>query len=297
MHIQDVASRRTEIAPPEIRNGAREGSPSTVETSPFRDRFCNWSGPASVCLSFDIDFAPDYMLADVLDRLDAAGVGGTFFVTHPTPLLERIAASPAHELAIHPFNSPESTQGDGLADIADTLVELCTAAGAPAPAGNRFHRLQFAYRDLNVLAERGIRYDCSTIRLNAPYQLPAHHADLGITLMSYSWEDGTYEAVSGATGAPMEAAGIDLTSPGMKILTFHPLNIYLNTARPEDRWSFFEKAPDLTAAPESVGRAARTGGLGAGHAFDGCLARIAELGLETPTMGALAEAFTGAAAC
>lgn len=251
----------------------------------FRDRFANWSGAASVFLSFDIDFVPDYMLSEVLDRLDAADVGATFFVTHDTESLARIRANPRHELALHPYNSPHSTQGDGLADIADRLIETC----AVPVLGNRFHRLQYAYRDLAVLAERGVVYDCSAMRFNTPYQLPAWHADIGMTLLSYTWEDGTCEA----TGLPMTGESIDLESPGIKVLTFHPLNVFLNSARPQDRQRFLSKAGGLTDCPRSTAEPHRAGGEGAARALDDALARVQRLGLATPTMSALCAAYRG----
>ena len=45
-------------------------------------------------LTFDIDWACDEVLADTVRLVEAAGVMATWFVTHDTPLLERLITSP-----------------------------------------------------------------------------------------------------------------------------------------------------------------------------------------------------------
>lgn len=267
------------------------GSPARQESiDRFRETYANWSAPSSVVLSFDIDFVPDFMLESLVDRIEAAGVGATFFVTHPTPVLSRIAQNPRFELGIHPYASPKSTQGDGLPDITDRLISICTDAGAPRESivSSRFHRLQFAYRDLAVLAHRGIRHDCSSMRFNTPYVLPAHQPDLNMSLMGYTWEDGTCEA----SPLPVRAASIDLTTPGLKILTMHPLNIYLNGPTAEHRLSFLSSLEGpLTSCSKAAADPHRLSGDGASTALDEVLELISEQGLRTPTMGEVGDAF------
>ena len=53
-------------------------------------------------LSFDQDWAPDWALNDILERLEEVGLGGTVFITHDSPLLERMKSKANIELGWHP---------------------------------------------------------------------------------------------------------------------------------------------------------------------------------------------------
>src|SRR5688572_30631364 len=56
-------------------------------------------------LTFDIDWASDHVLNHTIDLLEKFDVCATFFVTHETPLLNKIRRNPKFELGIHPnFN-------------------------------------------------------------------------------------------------------------------------------------------------------------------------------------------------
>ncbi|TSE31339.1 hypothetical protein LCC91_03300 [Tepidimonas taiwanensis] len=62
-------------------------------------------------LTIDIDWVHDTVLADMIDLLDRFDVHATWFVTHDTPLLERLRDNPRYELGIHPkevLNNPVS---------------------------------------------------------------------------------------------------------------------------------------------------------------------------------------------
>jgi hypothetical protein len=67
------------------------------------DELSTWQD--KLFLTLDIDWAHDEILAKTIDLLDRSGVQATWFVTHDTPLLERLCANPNYELGIHPnFN-------------------------------------------------------------------------------------------------------------------------------------------------------------------------------------------------
>jgi hypothetical protein len=41
-------------------------------------------------ITFDIDWAPDFMIAECMDICARAGVPASFYATHPSPLLAEI---------------------------------------------------------------------------------------------------------------------------------------------------------------------------------------------------------------
>ncbi|MEZ4575045.1 MAG: hypothetical protein R2857_09045 [Vampirovibrionales bacterium] len=55
-----------------------------------------------VFLTFDIDWASDAVLNHTLDLVEAAGVCSTWFITHPTPFLDRLLANEQVEVGLHP---------------------------------------------------------------------------------------------------------------------------------------------------------------------------------------------------
>jgi hypothetical protein len=79
-------------------------------------------------LSIDIDWAHDEILADTIDLLDRSNVHATWFVTHDTPLLERLRANPNYELGIHPnFNgllSGDLRQGATAVEVIERLLRF-----------------------------------------------------------------------------------------------------------------------------------------------------------------------------
>lgn len=68
----------------------------------------------TIYLTFDIDWAHDTILEYTVDLLEKHEVAATFFVTHDTPVLNRLRDNPLFELGIHPnFNPLFSPEGAG----------------------------------------------------------------------------------------------------------------------------------------------------------------------------------------
>lgn len=232
----------------------------------FAQREANWNGLRSACITFDVDFAPEYMIEHVRRMLERFDARATFFCTHASQLLKSMQDDPRYEIALHPFLSPRSTQGKDLDEVIGKLQ-----AWYPTAAGTRFHILGHSYRDLVALGRMGFEYDISTIRFNAPYLLPAWHRDLNMVLLTYSWEDGVCENA----GFPMRLKSIALHSPGMKVLNFHPLNVYINGADSRQRLAFLRENPHLTETPQAVADGYRLRGDGAESVLCALLERLA----------------------
>ena len=250
----------------------------------FATTYANWRTLNGICLTIDVDFAPDYMIEHVLDILEAQSARATIFATHDSPLLRRLPVA-RYEIALHPYLEPSSTQGCGLVDI---LARL--RASYPDAVGNRFHRLDFAYADLVGLGRLGMLYDVSTLRFNCPCLLPAWHADLGLVLFTYSCEDGICENA----GLPLSLDAIDLDSAGLKIVNFHPLNVYLNGAGPETRLAFQRENPVLPDCPRAVAERYRRREQGAEHALTALLHDLKLRGAAFFLLREVADAYRAA---
>ena len=87
----------------------------------------------AVFLTLDIDWACDEVLLDSIKLIEMAGIRATFFATHATPLLSRIAENPLFELGLHPnFNellrgTPQAG-GMSAAEVVDSLSAIVPGA-------------------------------------------------------------------------------------------------------------------------------------------------------------------------
>jgi hypothetical protein len=249
----------------------------------FLDEWANWAGLKRVHITFDVDWAPDYMLRHVLGILDRYDVGATFFATHETALLKEIAAQGRHEVGCHPNLSPNSSQGAGIDQVLNALTRWY-----PGAVGCRFHVLGFSYRDLMKLRPAGIRYDVSRLMYNTSHLQPAYHPDLNLTLVPYMWEDGICENA----GDQVSIRSMMLDTPGLKVLNFHPMNIFINGPTAEARLRFIKAAGPLLDCPEAMARSYRQEGQsGAQMALEELLARIKRDGLRVQPLRELEEAF------
>ena len=204
--------------------------------SDFFQQYSNWRDITTICLTFDIDFAPDFMIEFLMNLLKDNNIKATIFVTHASEQLKKLTQDNDVEFGIHPNLSNNSTQGNSLLHIIDSL-----STSYPNMLGNRFHHLHYAYRDLTHLSVNGFEYDSSTLLFNSPYLLPAWHQDINMVILPYLWEDGICENA----GMDMSIDNINLTEPGLKIINFHPMNIYINGRDASARQSFLKANPDL----------------------------------------------------
>ena len=225
--------------------------------SKFLNEYANWNGLKTIALTFDIDWAPDYMIQNVIDILNLYNVNSTFFVTHESELIKKTDESKI-EVASHLYIAKNSSQGDDL-DI--VLKKFKSWYPNKKIKGNRFHLLNQSYRDLVFMGKIGYNYDVSALRYNSPYLLPAFHKDLNLTLLSYFWEDG----ISENAGIPLKLSEININLPGIKVFNFHPMNIYINGHNSEARLNFLKENPDLLNTSAKVADNFRYDGPGANN--------------------------------
>lgn len=173
----------------------------------------------TVVLTFDLDWAPEEVVADTIEILERFPVGATFFATHASALMRGLER-PRHELAIHPNFNPLLNGGGGHARaVIDDLMRQY-----PEARGSRAHSLVQGSPIYNHLAEAGLRYDCSLL---LPYQvgLRPHTLPNGLVRIPYFWEDDAHFAYR----RPFVLDRIDLDPVEPNIFDFHPVHIYLNT--------------------------------------------------------------------
>jgi hypothetical protein len=254
----------------EIRNPSTSRSERIVDES-----FLNFEKLQTVFVTVDVDWAPDFMLESIIATLEEYGIKATFFATHRSPVIERLQVESFHEVGLHPNLNRGGSHPVGIGQAIGSMLEF-----VPSPVGVRFHRLGHEYRDLAMLSEFGIRYDVSRLNFNGRRLESTFHPDLQLTLFTYSWEDGISENIRSLA---LEGS-IDLKSPGMKIVNFHPVNVFMNFLNSFDRKEFQAKYPKLESLSMGLAMSEVRTGPGSGHLFHQLCAQLANSRVKTPTL-------------
>lgn len=181
-----------------------------------------WRG--RVFLTLDIDWAHDEVLAESIDRVEAAGVAATWFVTHDTPLLARLRANPAFELGIHPNFNPLLAGDTRAADSAEAVLRRLLAL-VPEARSVRSHSMTQSTGLLDMFRQAGLTHDCNHfVPHQAGIALRPWALWHGLTKVPYFWEDDLACAY-GTALPPADSPAL----AGLQVYDFHPIHVFLNT--------------------------------------------------------------------
>ena len=177
-------------------------------------------------LTLDCDWAPDFVLADVLERVARKGAHATIFVTHPTPVIKGLGPEGRLELGWHPNFLHGSSHGGTPEAVADYL-----AAIVPKARSMRTHGLVTGtalFREFLTVAPH-LRYD-SSVYLPGQKHLSGSDMRFGgkarIKRFPIAWEDDCHLMEQG--GFPFRLA--EIPTLGTCVVDFHPIHVWLNTA-------------------------------------------------------------------
>ena len=167
-----------------------------------------------IVLSFDMDWAPDFMIKDILDFLIFNKCKSTWFVTHDTILLSKMREYPElFELGIHPNFMSGSSHGTNFNQVMDNIMQI-----VPEAISVRSHALFYCHQLLDIYLKYGIKYDSSVNLFGAPFITPVKiysKKNYLIRVPFYWFDCNTFEC--------------DLNVGGLKIFVFHPVHIFLNS--------------------------------------------------------------------
>lgn len=213
--------------------------------------------PNTVCFTVDVEWAVPAVVDDVRSLFDDHGVRSTFFVTHAG------VDVPGHERGLHPnfrrngdvYRSLEDAGSKTDEEINRHVVET-TRSFAPEAKGVRAHSLHSDSTLLPLYRELGLEYDsCYQMTLVEgirPFwiygplvELPLYYGD-------------SLDLSTGLTGFDVSRLALD--RPGLKVLNFHPNNVFINASSPAavaaTRSAY--KDPDRLRQARAEGRGVRT---------------------------------------
>lgn len=200
-----------------------------------------------IFLTFDLDWAHDRVIEHTVDLVETAGVPATWFVTHETPLIERLRANPSFELGIHPNFLPllmqrDRVKGDDAAEVLDRLLAV-----VPEAKSVRSHSLVQSGRLLKLFRDRGLTHDVNAfIPEQSGMTLRPWIDWFGMVRAPYGWEDDFWCA----TGCTSDMQTL-LARDGINGFDFHPIHVFLNSeslARYEAARPFFQSPDRLASA-------------------------------------------------
>lgn len=164
-----------------------------------------------ISISIDVDWAHDEVIDYLSSIFDKYGINVTFFCTHKINL-ESIKK---HELAIH----PNFIKGKADQDTIQELMEIY-----PGAKGSRSHGLYLHGGLFDVYNKYGLEYDSN-------YFLPDHNVNPffivnGIVELPMIFTDDALHLVNSKS---YDIKKYLEERKGLKIFTFHPIHVFLNT--------------------------------------------------------------------
>ena len=171
-------------------------------------------------ITFDVDWAPDFILQKVFHILEDSNVKSTWFVTHDSPIIRRLQKNSLFEVGLHPNFAPSSTQGDSSEEILRNLKKI-----VPKAKSIRTHDLLQSSSILSKFQKFGIENDVSLL-LEFTSNLNPHFSKyFNLFRFPFFWEDDVF--MSNKSKWAIDEPKFN--PKGMKIFNFHPIHIFLNS--------------------------------------------------------------------
>ena len=211
------------------------------------------------CLTIDVDWAPDEAIRELADGLVDAGVRATWFVTHHSPILDELRRHPdLFELGVHPNFLPGSTHGDNPADVLAHVTAI-----VPEAVSMRSHSLAQTGPLLGQVAQTtGVRIDSNIFMPGSTCARPFTQETLGGTVhrVPFAWADDYWMFTDGRHPLPAPAPS------AASVVMFHPIHVYLNSAR-LDHYAMFKRTVAQGADATEVAARFRSHGFGVRSVF------------------------------
>jgi len=212
-----------------------------------------------ILITLDVDWAPDFIIRDVAELLRSAGVRSTWFATHESEAIRELEKDPLFEIGIH----PASYTTDGMKDSMREMKRLFPQADSLRTHG-LFHSSILRHAET---VDHGIRIDSSTYLREMPHISPfyTYYDSKPLLSVPFFWtEDGEMYA----PGSSFQAERI-VEVPGLKVLDYHPVHIWLNS-RTMDRYNGLKAKlgpPTKWTEKDLAGGRPEEGARGAGDHF------------------------------
>lgn len=188
-----------------------------------------------ICLTLDVDWAPDWAISDCAEACARSGVAATFFATHQSPVLKELSVDDRFEVGIHPNFLANSSHGQDPKKVIETLLEWY-----PNATSMRTHALvqSTALWQMIAMDFPQISVDVSLLLPFHPIFGRFHYPIVGnsrLHRLAYNWEDDV-----SANDESWHWEDVLPTDTGLQVLDFHPVFLGMNLDR-NDRYHRFKE--------------------------------------------------------
>ncbi len=183
------------------------------------ENYCNKDKLNAICLTFDTDWAPSFVIDKLVNYLVKNNLKATFFATNKCDVLKAAEKEGQIEISLHPNFFNGSTHGSNIADVLKHLKDLF-----PNAVGLRSHGLYQSSPLLRSMSDFGIKYDCNLLMYDQPFLQP-FDTFYDIVRIPYSWSDASHILEN----REFDLKELYLKNKGLKIFDFHPMLWYLNS--------------------------------------------------------------------
>jgi hypothetical protein len=226
-----------------------------------------------VCVTLDMDWARDEIAGPVVEMLRRRGVKATFFATNESELLSGLGGG-QFEVGLHPnFNN---AAGDFRKPL-DGLKRFY-----PRARGARSHSLFVSSHILQLYAEFGLNYESNIFLYLHEGLHPVLRFD-GFASIPFYWSDDKHISLQ----RPFQLEALALETPGLKVLNFHPMHVFMNTSSDAHYESYKRHYQEPDRLRDFVNREAP----GTGTLFAALLEHLESSGRRTCTMGEVCDEF------
>lgn len=174
-----------------------------------------------IILTLDLDWAPDYILEDSFKLLDEYGIKTTLFATHDSPAIRNVANT--HEVGIHPDLRNIQKTDESIKELKNIY---------PDARCIRNHCLVHSSRFLQIYENNGLSITSNYLMLNQDVSgpIPMPH---GIHEYPIFFMDDACVLTENSFSSQSLMKNINKGN-GLKVITFHPVHIYLNSIKMAD---------------------------------------------------------------
>jgi hypothetical protein len=180
-----------------------------------------WENEPVFCFTSDIDWASEATIEYSHKLLSASDLGLTYFNTHPSAYLDTLRAENKIKMLIHPNFLPDSSHGNSFAEVMDYCKKL-----VPEADGFRSHRYFEVNDIMDEFFARKFKF-VSNICTRCEENLHPFFHRSGLVSIPIFLEDGGYLL----TDKELNFSKLltRLSSPGLKVINFHPAHMAFNT--------------------------------------------------------------------
>lgn len=197
----------------------------------------------TIFLTFDIDWCCDVVLEETINLVEKSNVEATWFVTHDTPILDRLRANLKFELGVHPnFNNllnGDFSNGRNATEVLDRILNI-----VPEAKSVRCHSMTQSTNLLQLFKSKGLTHECNHF-IPEQINIPLKPWELwnGLIKVPYFWEDDIAVIYSKVTSVKEL-----MRREGLKVFDFHPIHVFLNT----ENLNRYESIREIYRVPEEL---------------------------------------------